>query len=81
MQMHKVGGDVMYKNLQQEMNMEEITQRAMAEYLNVHENTIGNKISGESQFTIEEAFKIKEHFFPKYELQYLFKKFATNKTK
>ena len=63
----------MYKNLQSKMAVEGITNRALAEYIGVHENSVGNKISGKSPFTVEEAFKIKEHFFPECELQFLFK--------
>lgn len=58
----------MYENLKMEIIRNRLTQKEIAEYLNIHENSIGNKISGETSFTIEEAFKIKEHFFPELDL-------------
>lgn len=68
-----MGGEKMYKNLSAEIARTGITQKAIAEYLGIHENSISNKISGKSSFTVEEAFQIKEHFFPNCELKYLFK--------
>jgi Plasmid maintenance system antidote protein len=64
----------MYKNLQFEMLQDGITQKDIAACLGVHENSVGNKIRGKNYFTIEEAFKIKNAFFQKCELSYLFRK-------
>ena len=64
----------MYENLKFEIMRSGITQKEIAEFLGIHENSIGNKISGESSFSIEEAFKIREKFFSNFDLQYLFKK-------
>ena len=66
----------MYKNLQAVMKNEGVTNREVGNYLGLHENTVGNKIMGKSPISIEEAFKIKERFFPLYELQYLFKNYS-----
>ena len=63
----------MYENLKIEMTRQDISQRELAALLNVHENTIKNKLDGKSSFTIEEAFKIKMAKFPQCELKYLFK--------
>ena len=62
----------MYKNLIAEMAKSVVTKRAMASTLGMHENTLKNKLSGKSAFTVEESFKIKEIFFPNQELPYLF---------
>ena len=66
----------MYKNLQAVMAKENITQREIAEYLGIHENSMGNKVSGKTPFTIEEVFKMKERFFPQYDIQFLLKAFS-----
>lgn len=71
----------MYKNLQSKMAREGVTQRSIADYLGIHENSVGNKVLGKSPFTIEEAFKIKEKFFPDSDLLYLFKRFSTDTNK
>lgn len=68
----------MYKNLKIEMLKANISQKEIAAFLKVHENTIGNKISGNGNFSIEEVFKIKERYFPNHELEYLFKKTIKN---
>ena len=63
----------MYKNLSVQMASNGVTNRAIADCLGIHENSVGNKLSGKSSFTIEEAFKIKVQFFPGMELEYLFR--------
>lgn len=67
----------MYGNLKYEIIKNGVTQREIAEFLGIHENSIGNKISGDSSFSVEEAFRIKERFFPSLELRYLFMKSNT----
>lgn len=62
-----------YINLIAEMSKKKISNRNFATLLNVHENTIGNKINSGS-FSIEEAFEIKSNYFPEFEIEYLFKK-------
>lgn len=64
----------MYQNLKIEMSRNDITNRAIATVLNIHENTVGYKINGEGSFSVEEAFKVKEIFFPSIDLGYLFKR-------
>ncbi len=66
----------MYANLKGELTKKSITNRELANFLGKHENTIGYKLDGEGSFSIEEAFRIKEHFFPNYELKFLFEKTA-----
>lgn len=63
----------MYANLKAELIKNNITQKEVAEYLGLHENSIGNKVNT-SSFSVEEAFLIKERFFPNCELKYLFAK-------
>lgn len=62
----------MYTNLKKEMAAKGITIDAMARLLNIHRNTLANKVQGESEFTFEEACLIADTFFPEYRPTYLF---------
>ena len=64
----------MYSNLKAEMARCGISQKEMADFLHIHENSMCNKINGSSPISIEEAFKIRNKYFPNIELQYLFVK-------
>ena len=59
----------MYTNLKVELIKKSLTQKEIADYIGIH------KISNGS-FSVEEAFKIKERFFPECDLEYLFKRTA-----
>jgi plasmid maintenance system antidote protein VapI len=60
------------RNLKKEMAGADITVEAVADALKVHRNTVANKIDGSSKFTVDEAFRIRDKFFPKLGLEYLF---------
>lgn len=45
----------------------------VAKFLNIHRNSVSNKLNGDSAFSIDEAFKIQEKYFPKLSMDYLFK--------
>ncbi len=60
-------------NLKKEMAGADISIESLAAELRVHRNTVANKLDGTSKFTVEEAFKIQEKFFPDLGLAYLFK--------
>lgn len=59
-------------NVKGEMAKQNITIEEVSKTLNIHRNSVANKLNGESAFTIEEAFKIQEKYFPKLSLGYLF---------
>ena len=59
-------------NLKGEMAKKNVTIEEIAECLNVHRNSVANKINGRSKFSISEAFKIQKNFFPELEVEYLF---------
>ena len=40
--------------------------------LGIHRNSVSNKINGDTPFTVEEAFKIHDKYFPKLSMDYLF---------
>lgn len=65
----------MLLNLKAEMarNNVEVTDIALA--IGQHRNTVSNKIMGKRAFTVPEAVKIKQDFFPDLSIDYLF---ATN---
>ena len=49
-------------NLKGEMAKKNVTIEEIAECLNVHRNSVANKINGRSKFSISEAFKIQKIF-------------------
>ena len=69
-----------YKNLIGEMAKKNIKNSEMADKLNIHPNTLANKINGNTPFMIDEAFNIKEYYFPELDLTYLFQSENINVT-
>lgn len=63
----------MYQNLKAQMAAHNVTIEQMSRLLNIHRNTVANKLDG-GAFTIEEAFVIKEYLFRQFDLSYLFKR-------
>ena len=61
-------------NLKGEMAKKDITIEKLSKLLGIHRNSVANKINGDSQFSIDEAIKIQETYFPKLALNYLFEK-------
>lgn len=49
-----------------------IKSKELAEHLGVRIATIYDKLNGHYDFSLNEAIKIKRHFFPDYDLEYLF---------
>lgn len=63
-----------YLNLKAEMAKRSVTIESISKTLNLHRNSVSNKLNGKNNFTIEEAFSIKKKFFPDISLEYLFSK-------
>lgn len=61
----------MYKVLVGEMAKEKITNRALAKTLDVHENTVANKLANGS-FSVDEAITIRDKYFPNQKIENLF---------
>lgn len=61
-------------NLKGEMAKKGVTIEEISKLLQIHRNSVANKINGDSAFTIDEAFKIKNRYFPMLSLNYLFSK-------
>lgn len=64
-------------NLKGEMAKRNIKVEDIANELNIHRNSASNKINGDTSFSIEEAVKIKDAYFPDLSLKYLFAKSET----
>jgi len=61
-----------YKNLEAEMVRIGIARKDLAALLNVRYATIVDKLKGKSSFTLDEALRIKNSFFPNLSIEYLF---------
>ena len=57
-----------------EMAKKKVTKEEIAKLLNIHWNSVANKINGISTFSVEEATEIKNAFFPEWKIEELFKK-------
>lgn len=64
----------MYRNLEAEMAREGITRKDLAETLGVRYATIIDKMKGRYSFTLDEAFIIRNKFFPHLSFEYLFER-------
>ena len=59
-------------NLRKVMSEKNVSIEAVAGVLGLHRNSVRNKLTGESTFTIQEGFTLKRNLFPEYDLEYLF---------
>lgn len=62
----------MYSNLRIEMIKKNITVTDIAKTLNKRRSTVGDKINGKYRMHVDEAFAIKDAFFPESSIDYLF---------
>lgn len=63
----------MYNNLEAEMSRLGIKRADLADLLNVRYATVIDKLKGRYNFTLDEAFKIRNSYFPELSFEYLFK--------
>jgi hypothetical protein len=68
----KGGANKMYRNLEAEMVREGIKRKDISKLLKVRYATVVQKLNGRYKFNLDEAFKIKEQYFPKLSIEYLF---------
>ncbi len=64
----------MYGNLARVLRERKITMKAYAEFLGVSEKTIQNKMSGRTEFTLDEALKTCSIICPEYKLDFVFER-------
>lgn len=62
----------MYPNLRSEMARKSLMVSDLASHLNLRYATVSDKMNGKYRFYYDEALEIKNTFFPKYSLEYLF---------
>ena len=62
----------MYGNLKAEMARCEISQSDIAKAINTTEKTVKNKLTGVTEFSFFETLKIRDSFFPAWDLEKLF---------
>ena len=60
------------RNLSAEMARYGVTNADIQKLLSWTDKTVRNKIGGMSEFSISEAFKIRDTFFPSLRVEYLF---------
>jgi plasmid maintenance system antidote protein VapI len=64
--------EVRYLVLVGELAKKRIFKKNIAECLGIHRNSVTNKLNGGS-FSVEEAVKIRDTFFPEWKVEDLFK--------
>lgn len=64
----------MYKNLEAEIARYDIPKEKLAHSIDKSYQTITLKLNGKFPFTLDEAFKIRNEYFPDLSLDYLFEK-------
>lgn len=62
----------MYRNLEAEMVRNGIYRKDLAKLLNVRYATVVQKLNGRYKFNLDEAFDIKNSYFPNFSIEYLF---------
>jgi hypothetical protein len=67
------GDDYMYKNLSDSLNKKGISTTAAAKLLNMPEATFRTKLN-DRNFTVGEAFEVRDNLFPEYDIRFLFEK-------
>lgn len=68
---------IMFANLRAEMARNQISIKDIAKNIGVNRDTMGRKLSGKSPIYLNEAFKIREEFFPEKEIPFLFEELCT----
>lgn len=65
---------MLLRNLKAEMARHDIKAKDLADFLNVRIATIYDKLNGHYDFSLDEALKIKNHFFSNKDFEYLFER-------
>ena len=63
---------IIFGNLRAEMARRQLSIVEIANYLGVTRDTLGYKLSGKRPINLDEALRIARHFFPEYDVYYLF---------
>lgn len=60
------------KNLSAEMVRFGVSVTDLQSFLDCTDKTVRNKLSGTTEFSVREALRIRDKFFPGYRIEYLF---------
>lgn len=60
------------KNLLAEMARYKVSKADIREVLSCSDKTVWNKLNGITEFSVDEATKIRDTFFPSMKIEYLF---------
>ena len=61
----------MLGNMIHELRRKNITNKAVADVINVSEKSVVNKLNGTTEFTVSEAITINVNLLPEFRLSYL----------
>lgn len=64
----------MLNNLKAEIKRESVSNADIAKALSMTDRTLRNKLNGVTEFNRDEMFKMRDTFFPKLNIEYLFHK-------
>lgn len=67
------------RNLSAEMVRYGVSNTDIQALLSCSDKTVRNKLSGATEFSVDEATKIRDKFFPSLRIEYLFAKIDTTK--
>jgi hypothetical protein len=62
----------MFPNLKAEMARQNISGLTISEFIGCNPKTFSSKLTGKTEFTRSEIFKIQKAFFPNFTVEYLF---------
>lgn len=65
---------IVYPNLESAMQRSGIRKSDLSMLLNCDPKSLWNKLNGRSEFTINEAFLIRDTYFPNLSIEYLFRR-------
>lgn len=60
-----------YLNIKAELARNGVSQKAVADYYKITQNTVSNKINGRTPFTLDEIVDWRDTFMPDASLEYL----------
>lgn len=66
----------MYQNLNEILFRKGVSNKKLAEMLNITEKTLWNKLNGQTEFSLREALIICSTICPEYRMEYVFRNFA-----
>lgn len=69
----RMDGSTYYPVLESEIILRNITKKKMREFLGVEQSTFVTKLNGTRRFSLDEAIRLQEEFFPDISVNELFR--------